>query len=154
MTDKRQLDIRKSIIVSIIVFIFCVFLAAILICWVKPIDETIQNDNSRAALSILSAVLGILASGCIAGFFAFKYAEAAYKEKASIILITWLFILAIFILIGLSMYCLRRIGAFDIIDPWAAVFLFLGTFFLLDGIVLLERWDAATLPKQNIKLGD
>jgi hypothetical protein len=38
------------------------------------------------------------------------------------------------------MYAMRKASAFRIMDPWAAVLLFMATYAFLNGLVLFENW--------------
>ncbi len=51
----------------------------------EPISQTPQNESAIKAMSLLAVVLGMLAGGCIAGLFAFRYRDVEIEEKGSII---------------------------------------------------------------------
>jgi len=132
---------------SLIVFIIWAVVFMLNYCYVDPI----VNKDQVNALSILSAVLGLLASGSIAGFFSFEYINADSSEFKKIQMIAIIFICGIFLLIFLSLYCLAKVGIFKILDGWVIILLFLGTYSVLDGIVLLDRWDATKRKKDKMK---
>ena len=45
------------------------------------------------------------------------------------------------------MYTMRKASAFQIMDRWATVLLFLATYAFLNGLVLFERWKMAQFQK-------
>ena len=69
------------------------------------------------------------------------------NETSSVVFTAWLFITGFFLFVFLAMYCLDKTGTFIAMDFWAIVVLFFSTFCVLNAIVLLERWDATTLPE-------
>ena len=135
----EQFTTKRAIICSFIVLFVCLLGAALLMYGVEPVCA---NDSARTALSIFATALGVLAGGCSAAFFAFEYRNAEVHEKIAVRMIAWFLIISVFLLIFLSMYCLRKTGAFAFMDNWALALLFVATFLFLDSIVLLERWDS------------
>jgi len=137
--ENEQLTRTEFNVCSLVVLIVCGLPFLFIWLCVPPI---VCKDQINA-LSFLSTVLALLAGGSIAGFFSFEYINAdSAKELKIVRKIGYLFIGGIFLLIFLSLYCLAKVGIFNILDTWVKVFLFLGTYAVLDGIVLLDRWDA------------
>jgi hypothetical protein len=129
----------------IVVLVACFLARFVLIYYVPHISE---YDSSKSALELLAVVLGILAAGCTAIFFSFTYKDAGDEEHKLVQIMAWSLIIAFSLLVFLCMYCLQRIGAFDHMDAWARFIVFLATFFMFYGLILIERWDA-TLLKSN-----
>jgi hypothetical protein len=136
-------------IYSSIVFIVwgCMFL--IIHCCIAPIHNIEMHKDQVEALTFLSALLGLLAGGCIAGFFSFEYFYAEKSELCIVQTIAYILIGGIFILVFLSLYCLAKVGIFKVLDWWAIYLLFLGTYAVLNSIVLLDRWDATKRPRNE-----
>lgn len=128
---------------------FCCCSFIVLIIWAIAFginwqigEHVVINPNNSHALTFLSAFLGLLAGGSIAGFFSFEYYNADKIEFNIVRTIGYIFIGSIFIFIFLSLYSLAEVGIFKFLDWWAKILLFIGTYAVLDGIVLLDRWDA------------
>jgi hypothetical protein len=138
---------RRALAVSGIVILIYLFGLIVIYFGVKPID-TKSHPNAINSMSFLAAVLALLAGGCIAGFLGFKYEDVELHEKRSMVFTAYLLIGGIFILVFLSLYCLRKICALSHMNLWELILLFLATYAVLNAIVLLERWDATQLPKQ------
>ncbi|MEW6084804.1 MAG: hypothetical protein AB1607_09435 [Chloroflexota bacterium] len=138
-SDSR-LTIGRSMVVSAIVF--AVFLAYVIFLRyaVTPLPAAQETDRTTRSFEMLSVVLGLLAGGCMAGYFSFDYSRINVRYKKGALLISWLFVSSIYMLIFLIMYSLRRAGALQIVDDWAGGLLFLATFAFLDGLLLFERW--------------
>lgn len=135
-----RLTIGRSMVVSAIVF--AVFLAYVIFLRyaVTPLPAAQETDRTTRSFEMLSVVLGLLAGGCMAGYFSFDYSRINVRYKKGALLISWLFVSSIYMLIFLIMYSLRRAGALQIVDDWAGGLLFLATFAFLDGLLLFERW--------------
>jgi len=142
----KELSWKVTVYCSLFVLLTIIIIVVFLWNTVEPLKIDIANNTIVTALSLLAAILSILTGACIAALFAFKYADATYKERGPCFLIAWLFISAIFIFIFLAIYCLFKVGAIESMNLFAQILLFSGTFGLLNGVVLLERWDATTLP--------
>lgn len=138
-SDSR-LTVGRSMVVSAIVF--AVFLAYVIFLRyaVTPLPAAQETDRTTRSFEMLSVVLGLLAGGCMAGYFSFDYSRINVRYKKGALLISWLFVSSIYMLIFLIMYALRRAGALQIVDGWASALLFLATFAFLDGLLLFERW--------------
>ena len=143
----RDFGIRTVVVTSVVVMIVYLIGIAILVWGTDQIQTSSDFDNARNAMSLFAAVLAVLAGGCITGFFAFEYSDAKVHEKRSVVFVLWLFLSGIFLFIFLSMYCLYKIGTFGSMDKWAIALLLMGTYAVLDALVLLERWDATQLPQ-------
>jgi len=138
--SESSLTIGRSLFISVIVL--GIFLAYVLfLTWsVSPLSTAQETDSSTRSFEMLSVVLGLLAGGCMAGYFSFDYSRVNIKYKKGALLISWLFVSSIYLLMFLIMYALRRAGALQIIDGWARALLFLATYAFLDGLILFERW--------------
>lgn len=138
-SDSR-LTIGRSMVVSAIVL--AVFLAYVIFLRyaVEPLPAAQETDRTTRSFEMLSVVLGLLAGGCMAGYFSFDYSRINVRYKKGALLISWLFVSSIYMLIFLIMYALRRAGALQIVDGWASALLFLAAFAFLDGLLLFERW--------------
>jgi len=134
------LTIGKSLVTSAIVF--GIFLGSVIFLrqGVSPLLAAQETERSSRSFEMLSVVLGLLAGGCMAGYFSFDYRRVDAKYKNGALFISWLFICSIYLLIFLIMYSLRKAGALQIIDSWAMALLFFATYAFLDGLVLFERW--------------
>jgi hypothetical protein len=130
---------------TLIVLFIWTFIFKLIYCYVDPI----YNKDQVNLLSIFLVVLVLLASGSIAGFFSFEYINAKRSEFKIIQVISYIFIGGIFLLIFLSIYCLAKVGIFKILDKCVIFFLFISIFCVLDGIVLLDRWDATKRKKER-----
>ena len=135
-----HLTIGKSIVISVVVFV--IFLAYVIFLrrGAEPLPLAQETERSTRSFEMLSVVLGLLAGGCMAGYFSFDYSRIDVRYKNGALLISWLFVSSIYLLIFLIMYALRRAGALQIIDSWAAILLFFATYAFLDGLILFERW--------------
>ena len=143
MTSRaKQLSWRAFIKCSVIVLLVWSCMFSINYCYIAPINNIETHKDQVEALSFLSAVLGLLAGGCIAGFFSFEYFNADNSEFNIVQTIAYMLIGGIFILVFLSLYCLAKVGIFKVLDWWAIVLLFFGIYAVLNSIVLLDRWDA------------
>jgi hypothetical protein len=129
-----------------VVLVFCFSARFFLINYVHPISEL---DSSKSALELLAVVLGILAAGCTAIFFSFTYTDAGDKGHGLVNIIAWSIIIAFSFLVFLCIYCLQKIGAFDHMDAWARFMVFMATFLMLYGLILIERWDATMLTRKS-----
>ncbi len=129
-------SVRISLIVLAVFFAYVVFLRF----FVEPLPLAQDSDRSTRSFEMLSVVLGLLAGGCMAGYFSFDYSRIHIRHKSGALLISWMFVSSIFLLIFLIMYALRRAGALQIVDAWASVLLFVAAYAFLNGLVLFERW--------------
>ena len=134
------LTMGKNLVISVIVFVILLTYVIFLSISVEPLAFAEESEKSTRSFEMLSVVLGLLAGGCMAGYFSFDYGKVATRHRQSALFISWLFIGSIFLLIFLIMYSLRRAGALHIIDGWAMALLFLAIYAFLDGLVLFERW--------------
>lgn len=135
-----RLTIGTSLLISAIVFAIFLLYVIFLRIYVSPLPPALETDRSTRSFEMLSVVLGLLAGGCMAGYFSFDYSRVDARFKKGALLISWLFISSIYLLIFLILYALRRAGALQILDGWAAVLLFFAAFAFLDGLILFERW--------------
>lgn len=135
-----RLTIGTSLLISAIVFAIFLLYVIFLRMYVSPLPPALETDRSTRSFEMLSVVLGLLAGGCMAGYFSFDYSRVDTRFKNGALLISWLFISSIYLLIFLILYALRRAGALQILDGWAAVLLFFAAFAFLDGLILFERW--------------
>ena len=135
-----HLTMRKNLAISFIVFVILLAYIIFLSISVEPLSFAEESEKSTRSFEMLSVVLGLLAGGCMAGYFSFDYSKVGARNRQSALFISWLFIGSIFLLIFLIMYSLRRAGALHIIDGWAMALLFLAIYAFLDGLVLFERW--------------
>lgn len=135
-----QLTMGKNILISIIVFVVLLAFVIFLSIGVEPLSATQESENSTRSFEMLSVVLGLLAGGCMAGYFSFDYSKVGARDRQGALFISWLFVGSIFLLVFLIMYSLRKAGALHIIDGWAMALLFLAIYTFLDGLVLFERW--------------
>ena len=138
--SENNLTIGKSLVISLIVFIVFLGYVIFLRFAVEPLPFAQETERSTRSFEMLSVVLGLLAGGCMAGYFSFDYSRIHIRYKKGALLISWLFISSIYSLIFLIMYGLRRAGALHIVDGWAAVLLFFATYAFLNGLILFERW--------------
>jgi hypothetical protein len=130
----------KNFVISIIIFVTLLAYVIFLSISVKPLSITEESEKSTRSFEMLSVVLGLLAGGCMAGYFSFDYGKVDARHRQDALFISWLFVGSIFLLVFLIMYSLRRAGALRIIDSWAMALLFLAIYAFLDGLVLFERW--------------
>lgn len=100
------------------------------------------DKNSEINYSTLATVLSILISGSVAGFFSFEYYHANKKEIGFVTAIAWMFIISIYLLIILLIYCLVKIGLFENQSCFFKLAIYFPVLLLLCGIVLLDRWDS------------
>ena len=107
---------------------------------VSPLTPTQDTEQSTRSFEMLSVVLGLLAGGCMAGYFSFDYSKVDIRHKKVALFISWLFVTSIYLLLALIMYSVRRAGALQIVDGWARLVLFLAAYAFLDGLILFERW--------------
>jgi hypothetical protein len=107
---------------------------------VSPLPASQETENSTRSFEMLSVVLGLLAGGCMAGYFSFDYSKVGLRHKKVALFISWLFVSSMYLLLALIMYSLRRAGALQIIDDWARVILFFAAYAFLNGLILFERW--------------
>ena len=135
-----HLTTGKNLVISVIVFVILLTYVVFLGIGVQPLSLAEETEKSTRSFEMLSVVLGLLAGGCMAGYFSFDYSKVADRHRQGALFISWLFIGSIFLLIFLIMYSLRRAGALHIIDSWAMGLLFLAIYAFLDGLVLFERW--------------
>ena len=134
------LTMGKNLAISVIVFVILLTYIIFLSIGVEPLAFAEESEKSTRSFEMLSVVLGLLAGGCMAGYFSFDYSKVGARHKHDALFISWLFVGSIFLLIFLIMYSLRRAGALHIIDGWAMALLFLAIYAFLDGLVLFERW--------------
>lgn len=137
---ESNLTVGKSLVVSLIVFVLFTGYILFLRQNVSPLAPAQETERTTRSFEMLSVVLGLLAGGCMAGYFSFDYGRIEARYKKGALLISWLFVSSIYLLIFLIMYALRRAGALQIVDTWAAVLLYLAAFAFLDGLILFERW--------------
>lgn len=142
-----HLSVGKSIFISLIVLVIFLIGTMFLRRYVIPLPATVDMDRSTRSLEMMSVVLGLLAGGCMAGYFSFDYSKVNFKFKNSALLVSWSYISAIYLLVFLVMYTMRKASAFQIMDRWATVLLFLATYAFLNGLVLFERWKMAQFQK-------
>ena len=121
----KQFRLRKAIRYSIVVFVVCL-VAAFLLFLIKPVSN---DQSARYSLSFLAAILGILAAGCMQAFFSFTYKDAEDHEKGSVRMIAGFLIGAVFLLVFLCMYCLRKTGAFALYGWLGTLYFFSGDIF-------------------------
>ena len=138
--SNSSLTVRGSLWISVIVFFAFVAYILFLTMAVKPLTPSQDTEQSTRSFEMLSVVLGLLAGGCMAGYFSFDYSKVNVKHKKVALFISWLFVSSIYLLLALIMYSVRRAGALQIIDGWARGVLFLATYAFLDGLLLFERW--------------
>ncbi|MCC6500311.1 MAG: hypothetical protein IT313_08610 [Anaerolineales bacterium] len=136
----NSLTIQKSLVISLIVFLVFLGYVIFLRFAVEPLPLAQDTERSTRSFEMLSVVLGLLAGGCMAGYFSFDYSRIHIRHKKGALLISWLFVSSIYLLIFLIMYGLRRAGALQIVDDWAAVLLFIAAYAFLDSLALFERW--------------
>ena len=135
-----HLTMGKNLVISVIVFVILLTYVVFLGIGVQPLSFAEESEKSTRSFEMLSVVLGLLAGGCMAGYFSFDYGKVDTRYKQGALFISWLFVGSIFLLVFLIMYSLRRAGALHIIDGWAMALLFLAIYAFLDGLILLERW--------------
>ena len=140
MNNDSSLTIGKSLQISLIVFVIFLTYVIFLRIGVSPLSLSQETERSTRSFEMLSVVLGLLAGGCMAGYFSFDYSRVDIRYKKGALFISWLFVTSIYLLIFLIMYSLRRAGALQIIDNWVSVLLFLATYAFLNGLTLFERW--------------
>ena len=138
--SNSSLTVRGSLWISAIVFIVLVGYILFLTMKVQPLTPSQDTEQSTRSFEMLSVVLGLLAGGCMAGYFSFDYSKVNIRHKKVALFISWLFVSSMYLLLALIMYALRRAGALQIIDGWARMVLFLATYAFLDGLILFERW--------------
>src|SRR5688572_18019478 len=139
-SSDSHLTMGKNFVISIIVFVILLAYVIFLSIGVEPLSLAEESEKSTRSFEMLSVVLGLLAGGCMAGYFSFDYGKVGTRHRQGALFISWLFVGSIFLLIFLIMYSLRRAGALHIIDGWAMALLFLAIYAFLDGLVLFERW--------------
>ena len=139
-SSDSHLTMGKNFVISIIVFVILLAYVIFLSLGVEPLSFAEESEKSTRSFEMLSVVLGLLAGGCMAGYFSFDYSKVGTRHRQGALFISWLFVGSIFLLIFLIMYSLRRAGALHIIDGWAMALLFLAIYAFLDGLVLFERW--------------
>jgi hypothetical protein len=144
-----QLSVSKSLVISFIVLILFLFGIMFLKRFVHPLPDTVDMDKSTRSFEMMSVVLGLLAGGCMAGYFSFDYSKVDLKFKNGALLVSWSYISAIYLLTFLIMYAMRKASAFRIMDPWAAFLLILATYAFLNGLVLFESWKMAQFKKTD-----
>jgi hypothetical protein len=143
MQHKQLTLFDTSFIISIVLVIY--FLAGAFLIDVVPDSK---NDSSKS-LEFLAVILGILASGCTSAFFSFSYKTAEEKELVPVRIIAWSLIIAIALLMFLCIYCLLKIGVFENMG-WAKYIVFLATFLMLCGLVLIEKWDETWFKREKL----
>ena len=129
-----------SLWISAMVFFAFVGYIFFLTMAVTPLTPTQDTEQSTRSFEMLSVVLGLLAGGCMAGYFSFDYSKVDVRHKKVALFISWLFVTSIYLLLALIMYSVRRAGALQIVDGWARLVLFLAAYAFLDGLILFERW--------------
>jgi hypothetical protein len=135
-----SLTIGKSLLISVIVLVAFISFVLFLTFGVSPLPDSQETESSTRSFEMLSVVLGLLAGGCMAGYFSFDYSKVGLRHKKVALFISWLFVSSMYLLLALIMYSLRRAGALQIIDDWARVILFFATYAFLNGLILFERW--------------
>ena len=136
---RPYVSVRYALTVSVIVLMACLVGTSI-IYDVDKIDVTKQIDATQS-MPFLAAVFGVLAGGCISGFFSYTYKEASIKEANFVICVSYSLIFGIFLFVFLSFYCLQKVGVFSFLDQWVKLIIFLGAYAVLNSVVLIERWD-------------
>ena len=144
-----HLTVGKSLFISLIVLAILLFGTMFLKRFVTPLPDTVDMDKSTRSFEMMSVVLGLLAGGCMAGYFSFDYSKVDFKFKNGALLVSWSYISAIYLLIFLIMYAMRKASAFRIMDGWAALLLFAATYAFLNGLVLFESWKMAQFQKTD-----
>jgi hypothetical protein len=144
-----HLTVGKSLFISFIVLVILLFGIMFLKRFVNPLPDTVDMDKSTRSFEMMSVVLGLLAGGCMAGYFSFDYSKVDLKYKNGALIVSWSYISAIYLLIFLIMYAMRKASAFRIMDPWAAFLLFVATYAFLNGLVLFENWKMAQFQKTD-----
>ena len=145
-----HLTVGKSLFISFIVLVILLFGIMFLKRFVHPLPDTVDMDKSTRSFEMMSVVLGLLAGGCMAGYFSFDYSRVDLKYKNGALIVSWSYISAIYLLIFLIMYAMRKASAFRIMDPWAAFLLFVATYAFLNGLVLFENWKTAQFQKTDL----
>lgn len=103
------LTVGRTLFISIIVLIIFGAATAFLRRYVHPLPETVDMDKSARSFEMMSVVLGLLAGGCMAGYFSFDYGKVNFKFKNGALLVSWSYISAIYLLVFLiSMPCAKR----------------------------------------------
>lgn len=138
--SENNLTVGKSLVISLIVLFVFLGYVVFLRFAVQPLPLSQETERSTRSFEMLSVVLGLLAGGCMAGYFSFDYSRIHIRYKRGALLISWMFVSSIYLLIFLIMYGLRKAGALQIIDAWASALLFLASYAFLNGLILFERW--------------
>jgi hypothetical protein len=138
--SESSLTIRSSLLISVIVFVLFTAYVLFLTWEVEPLPTSQDTEQSTRSFEMLSVVLGLLAGGCMAGYFSFDYSKVSVRHKKVALFISWLFVSSTYLLLALIMYSVRRAGALQIVDGWARAVLFLAAYAFLDGLILFERW--------------
>jgi FtsH-binding integral membrane protein len=131
---------RNSLLISMIVFVLFTGYILFLTWKVEPLPASQDTEQSTRSFEMLSVVLGLLAGGCMAGYFSFDYSKVNVRHRKVALFISWLFVSSIYLLLALIMYSVRRAGALQIVDGWARAVLFLAAYAFFDGLLLFERW--------------
>jgi hypothetical protein len=135
-----SLTMGRSLLISLIVLAAFTGFVLFLAFGVSPLPVSEDTERSTRSFEMLSVVLGLLAGGCMAGYFSFDYSKVGIRHKKVALFISWLFVSSMYLLLSLIMYSLRRAGALQIIDDWAKAILFFATYAFLNGLILFERW--------------
>lgn len=133
-------DLRQSLLISLVVLIMYALLVFLMMRAVQAIPPRVDTERTTRSLEMFAVVLGLLAGGCMAGYFTFDYSRIKFRERKGALLVSWLYIGSIFLLTFLILYTLRKSGAFQPMDNWAAMLLFIATYAFLNGLILYERW--------------
>jgi len=65
----------KNLVISVIVFVILLTYVIFLSIGVKPLTSAEESEKSTRSFEMLSVVLGLLAGGCMAGYFSFDYSK-------------------------------------------------------------------------------
>lgn len=125
---------------SLVVLVIFIFLASLLTRTVEPIPPRQETERISRSLEMFAVVLGLLAGGCMAGYFTFDYSKIYHRDRHAALFISWIFIASIILLTFLVMYTLRKSGAFEPMDRWAILLLMTATYAFVDGLMIYEQW--------------
>ena len=76
-----RLTIGTSLLISAIVFVIFLVYVIFLRLYVSPLPPALETDRSTRSFEMLSVVLGLLAGGCMAGYFSFDYSRVDARFK-------------------------------------------------------------------------
>jgi phage shock protein PspC (stress-responsive transcriptional regulator) len=147
--SNSHLTIGRSLFISAVVLAILLLMTMFLRRFVHPLPETVDMEKSTRSFEMMSVVLGLLAGGCMAAYFSFDYSKVEYLFRKAALFVSWSYISAIYLLVFLIMYAMRKAGAFRIMDGWASALLFAATYAFLNGLVLFENWKMAQFQKPD-----